>query len=238
MKEHSFLYDALEGKDMAMLETISEEMLIETAAVLLKLGITKQTSSYLLQAHHCLDKALQRAPQLFSELTPWHLWGRVFVALDHLLKDSAFLQEAISHYETAEKLASGAPSFEFWWDLGQAWILLGQSSGEVGDFKKGLHYYQRAATIGATSRPLMKAYATALAITGKALGDLSLLQRALELLTGIITEGVPCGSAELTIYQGVWVEGAHVAKEICFFTGDPKDLKRADRFFQDRKSVV
>lgn len=177
---HDQLLEAIDQAERLLPDDPS--LLCRTSRLLYRHGVLNSRGRFLLLALEKLKYAQEKNPLFFEHFPEWfQLWGNILIQLSKLLNDPSFLEMAINKYEKAAKTP------ELYWDWGEAWVLLGQKSGEVADFQQGLMKFHLAKG-GIRSFFFKLDYAAALLHYGQLVGDPLCFEEAIALFRGVITD--------------------------------------------------
>lgn len=178
------LLDTLEKAEKLLPE--DAPLLCRSARVLFRFGIFNGKGRFFLLALDKLKRAEEKDP-LFLDSTPiwWQLWGNILIQLGKLLDDTSFFEMAIQKYQKASKVAKELDP-EVYWDLGDAWTLMGHKSGEPGDLSKALSQFREAQNLGIDSPFFLLDYANALTLYGQLTGNPHTVEEAISCFHHVI----------------------------------------------------
>ncbi|MFC2049271.1 hypothetical protein ACFLR2_01190 [Chlamydiota bacterium] len=191
------LLEALECAEKLTPEDVS--VLCRSARLLFRYGVLNSKGRFFLLALDKLKLASEKNSLFFdSRYVWWQLWGNILIQLGKLVNDASLFEMALEKYERASQVA-GSIDPEVYWDWAEAWILLGQTSGELTDLQQGLAKFDVADQQGILSPFFRLDYAHALCLYGQLIGDPSHLDAAMARLKGVIAETYPNQADEPSI---------------------------------------
>lgn len=166
-----------------------EEVLYREAKIYYQIAIYTQKKLFLIRA----IKKLQKIQLEILEVSPLflHLYGQLLISLSRFSKKSEDLEEAITKLAKCATLVETFSSelrSEIYWDLGRAWVYLGEMSLEVHDTRKGVDIYAKAALLNFQTSHFWIDYAEGLYLLSLQTGSLSFLETAIDYLKKAILE--------------------------------------------------
>src|SRR3984957_16831673 len=230
-KNQERLLATLEEAERILPEDAS--LICRSARVLFRYGILNSKGHFFLLALDKLKLAKEKSPLFFdSNSTWWQLWGNTLVQLGKLLNDSSFFEEAIKKYEKASKV-SDEINPEIYWDSAEAWLLLGQKSGEVADFQKALSKFYFAREKGISSHFFRLDFGNALVLYGRLMGNPSFVDEAISLYKEVITDTYNPQEELSVAYMAAWRKLAHAIKVRYQLTHCKEHFEEADNILRD-----
>jgi tetratricopeptide (TPR) repeat protein len=213
------------------------DVLLNISTLLYRFGVMRDHKDSLLLALGKMVHIQEKNPEFFTQdFRPSHLWGNLLIALHRQSPDESFIEQAIGKYEYSLNLASKNESAlkEIYWDLGEAYLQLGERSKEQIDLKKACDFYAKAAKVGATAPHFWLDYGGACFQLGIRLGAPEHLNEAIHFFKGVIAET----KDQKIALNRAWILYAHASKKLAELTHDLKDLSEADRVFQEALTTV
>lgn len=223
-------------EDLSQAEKLLPEdvsVLCRSAKILFHYGLFNGKGRFFLLALDKLNMAEEISP-LFFDKSPdvLQMWGNILIQLGKLLKETAFFEKALVKYERAANSYETHPA-KLCWDLGEVWILLGQQSGEISDFHKGLSQFHLTQKKGLRSPFFRLDYACALMHYAQLIGDPEAIEQALILLRECITESYHREKEPSFVYRTSWCKYALASKLRYQLTLQKEHLEEADFVFQE-----
>lgn len=226
------LLEALESAEKLIPEDVS--VLCRSARLLFRYGVLNSKGRFFLLALDKLKLAAEKNSLFFdTRYVWWQLWGNILVQLGKLVNDTSLFEMALEKYERASQ-ACGSADAEVYWDWADAWILLGQKSGELTDFQQGLAKFDMAARQEILSPFFRLDYAHALCLYGQLIGNPALLDTATAQLKGVISETYHAeGSEPAIVYLAAWRKIALVAKTRYQLSHTLEHFDEADKLLRE-----
>lgn len=216
------------------------EILCQSAFSLYHFGVVHQRGRCFLQALDKLLYAESLNKQIFENESTWrHLWGNILVALARLAKDTSFLEQALDQFALAEKVShaqleeKNQISSDLYWDWGEAWIRLGEYSGEKHDFERGLEKFAKSAHLGCSLPHFLIDQGEAWAAYGMLQGDVTSLEKALFYFReAILDTYLPEKTARVACLKA-WIGYALAAKHLFELTHKQEHFDEATLALQE-----
>ncbi len=226
------LLEALESAEKLFPEDVS--VLCRSARLLFRYGVLHSKGRFFLLALDKLKLAAESNPLFFDgRYLWWQLWGNILIQLGKLVNDASLFEMALEKFERAAS-ACDAISAEVYWDWADAWVLLGQKSGELTDFQQGLAKFEIAAQQEILSPFFRLDYAHALSLYGQHVGNPALLETAMTQLRGVIVEACDKEGKEPSIvYLAAWRKMALTAKRRYQLSHHLEHFEEADKLLRE-----
>jgi len=228
---HERLIEVLDQAEKLFPEDVS--ILCRSARLLFRYGALNGKGRFYLLALDKLKLAEEKNPLFFETTTLWwQLWGNILIQLGKMLHDASFFEMALHKFQKAEKVTHEVNP-ELSWDTGEAWILLGQKSGEPIDYQKGLTYFYAARNLGVLSPFFRLDFACALSQYGQLIGDPALLEESISFLRSVLSDVYHPEKEPSVAYIIAWRKLA-LAMKIRFLLSHQKEhFEEAEATFRD-----
>lgn len=226
------LLEALESAEKLTPEDVS--VLCRSSQLLFRYGLLNSKGRFFLLALDKLQLASEINPRFFdARYVWWHLWGNILIQLGKLVGDPSLFELAIEKLERAAQVCDTVNP-EVYWDWADAWVLLGQKSGEITDFQQALAKFDLAAQKEIHSPFFRIDYAHAEHLYGQLMGDPAHLDAAMAKLRGVIVETYPAeGNDPSIVYLAAWRKIALVAKARYQLSHNPEHFEEADKLLRE-----
>jgi tetratricopeptide (TPR) repeat protein len=225
------LLEVLDQAEKLLPEDVS--VLCRSARLLFRYGVLNSKGRFYLLALDKLKLAEEKNPLFFDCTTVWwQLWGNILIQLGKLLNDVSLFELALQKYQKAEKVTTEINA-ELYWDVGEAWVFLGQKSGEPTDFQKGLAYFYLAQSLGISSHFFRLDHAYALSQYGMLSGDPAFLEQSIALLRSVITDAYHPNKEPSVAYVISWRKLALAMNQRFQLTQLKDHFEEAETIFRD-----
>ncbi len=211
-------------------------VLCRSARLLFRHGLLHGKGRFFLLALDKL-KLVEEKNSLFldTRYVWWQLWGNILIQVGKLLNDVSFFESALQKYQRAatvlERL-TGQIDPELYWDWGDAWVLLGQKSGESSDLQQALAKFHQAHS-GATSIFFRLDYGNAYLHYGHLTGNPHTVEEGIALFRGVIADSYNPEHPPSIVYNAAWRKLTLALKIRFQLSHTLSHFEEADRIFRE-----
>jgi tetratricopeptide (TPR) repeat protein len=227
------LLEALEQAEKVAADEAS--ILCRSARLLFRYGLLHSKGQFLLLALDKLKQAEEKNPSFFKTQPIWlQLWGNILLQIGKLINDTHFFEMAIQKYRGASQILNGVDP-ELYWDWGDAWTLLGMTSGERADFEQALVRFHQAQRAFKGTLPIFFRldYGNAFLHYGELIGNIAYVEESIALFRSVVADSYHPDHSPTIAYIAAWRKLA-IALKVRFFLSHNRDhFKEADRIFRE-----
>ncbi len=213
------------------------DAVLKLSTFLYRFGVGKENKNSLLLALGKMVQIEEKTPEFFErDYRASHLWGNLLVALHRIQPDDSFLEKAIQKYEKALLVADKKNQFalhEVYWDLGVAYLYLGNRSKEFSDLKHSVDAFAIASKYSSSIPHFWLDYGEALLQLGKLLGEPDYLREAVGLYKEVIAKLSALETPREIAYTRAWTLYALTSKKIVELTHDEDEFDEASKVLQE-----
>jgi tetratricopeptide (TPR) repeat protein len=242
--------EALEQAEKAALDNLL--VLCHSARALFRYGLLHSAGQFFFLA---LDKLMLVEEKSSSFLTTdpiwWQLWGNILVELGKLIDDAIFFEMAIEKYRCAEvvtRTLGCQNDATLYWDWGNAWALLGQTSGEPIDFQQAISKFAQGINPNNQSKNGCRSYFLGHSIAspfflldygrvfldyGQLVGNPYFVEEAIALFRHVIASSDYPRQLPSAAYIAAWKQLALSLKIRFFLTHKLEHLEEANSSFRE-----